>query len=146
MCKLIEIIQFVFSGLSVEGAFNWPEVANTNQIQKGKKEENQGPSWLGCAWGTSTDPQGGPENISGHMGLVHCPIHSRWTKVGELPVQRHPLRPLTVEPPACWALGSSCRVGRGLDVENRSQGGVGRQLEEDQCAGRGSPMHAPLTQ
>ena len=44
MCKLIEIIQFVFSGLSVEGAFNWPEVANTNQIQKGKKEENQGPS------------------------------------------------------------------------------------------------------
>lgn len=74
-------------------------------------------------------PQGGPENTSGHTGLVHCPTHSRWASVGKLPVQSHPLRHRTVGLPACWALGSSRRVGRGLGAENRSLGGVGGELE-----------------
>ena len=129
MCKLIEIIQFVFPGLSVEGAFNWPEVANTNQIQKGRKEENRVPHGWGVTEGQVQTLKEGLRTLQGTRGLSSAPPTTAGPKC-KLPVQSHPLRPCTVEPPSCWVLGSSRRVGRGLGAEKRSPGGVGGQLED----------------
>lgn len=135
----------IFSGLIRRRCFHWPEVANTNQIQKGKKGGNQGPSWLGCAWGRHRPSRRAWEHFRAHGA---CPLphpqpldQSGWVTCAEAP---------SLRPPHCGAtslLGVGQQLSAGRDwCWEPVPGRCGKAAGGRPVCRRGSPMHGPLTQ
>lgn len=119
MCKLIEIIRRIF-WLICRRCFpigqRW---LTLTRFRKVRRRKTRVPHGWGVLEGQVQTPRRAWEHFRAHGAcpLPH-PQHAgpKWVSY----LCRAPSKePLTVEPPACWALGSSsCQVGRGLDVEN----------------------------